>query len=455
MNKQKFAEYLRSPEKLDRESFTDLVRLTEQYPYFQSARTLLAKAAKIKNSKKAGAYVSTAAVYATDRALLKRYINDELIFLSPLTVHESHEAEREIEITQAIKTNKIATTLRVNKEETEAPKPKAKKPIQSSGQIPEGYLQPEDLLNEQPTQLDNMIDELYKDMEQLKINRAKLKEIEDRLIEEEAVDTALRKVSEKITEQSEDLEEREATAPAIDTEEDLSADLEDQIDLSSSEESEKTNEELDSDDFQPSFKISRSNVRIETFDETDEDEITESEHIHSAEVSFKEPEADKAPEIEKEKPIKPSESRAARISRITSEVEISKSLTGESPSVEDSTSEREMKITPSESASTEIEEESEDEGERKKSEQSQIIENFIKSNPSITPARSVANASISDLANYSTELHPDIASEYLAEIYLEQGRKDRAIQIYTNLIVRFPEKSIYFADIIKKLNDQI
>ena len=47
-----------------------------------------------------------------------------------------------------------------------------------------------------------------------------------------------------------------------------------------------------------------------------------------------------------------------------------------------------------------------------------------------------------DLADDSVQLHPEVASEYLAEIYLEQGKKDRAIEIYQSLILKFPQKKI-------------
>ena len=84
-----------------------------------------------------------------------------------------------------------------------------------------------------------------------------------------------------------------------------------------------------------------------------------------------------------------------------------------------------------------------------------IVKKTIKTNPSISPADGAKiKVSSDDLSTGSSELHPDIASEYLAEIYLEQGSHDRAIQIYEALIVRFPEKSVYFADIIKKINEQ-
>lgn len=45
----------------------------------------------------------------------------------------------------------------------------------------------------------------------------------------------------------------------------------------------------------------------------------------------------------------------------------------------------------------------------------------------------------------------DLVSEELAEIYLAQGLRSEAIAIYRKLSLRNPEKSVYFADIIGKM----
>ena len=49
---------------------------------------------------------------------------------------------------------------------------------------------------------------------------------------------------------------------------------------------------------------------------------------------------------------------------------------------------------------------------------------------------------------------PDIRfyTETLAGIYLEQGYRQEAIDIYSQLILRYPEKSVYFAALIDEIN---
>ncbi len=45
----------------------------------------------------------------------------------------------------------------------------------------------------------------------------------------------------------------------------------------------------------------------------------------------------------------------------------------------------------------------------------------------------------------------DLVSEDLAEVYLNQGLKEEALAIYRRLSLLIPEKSVYFAEIIERL----
>jgi hypothetical protein len=47
----------------------------------------------------------------------------------------------------------------------------------------------------------------------------------------------------------------------------------------------------------------------------------------------------------------------------------------------------------------------------------------------------------------------DMVSEELAEVYLAQGLNDMAIETYRKLSLRNPEKSVYFAEIISKIEN--
>lgn len=51
--------------------------------------------------------------------------------------------------------------------------------------------------------------------------------------------------------------------------------------------------------------------------------------------------------------------------------------------------------------------------------------------------------------------HGDFCTETLAQIYLEQDYKDEAIEIYSKLSLRYPEKSVYFATLIDEIKQKL
>ena len=89
----------------------------------------------------------------------------------------------------------------------------------------------------------------------------------------------------------------------------------------------------------------------------------------------------------------------------------------------------------------------------KQQDQKIIIDEFIDINPKIKPSIKPTDVKkpTEDLSAKSTEFEPDSSSEYLASIYIEQNKINKAIAIYESLSLKFPEKKSYFAGLIKKL----
>lgn len=61
-------------------------------------------------------------------------------------------------------------------------------------------------------------------------------------------------------------------------------------------------------------------------------------------------------------------------------------------------------------------------------------------------------ASVTAGAEDPTSDASDFCTETLARIYLEQDYADKAKEIYSKLILRYPEKSVYFATLIEEIN---
>ena len=88
----------------------------------------------------------------------------------------------------------------------------------------------------------------------------------------------------------------------------------------------------------------------------------------------------------------------------------------------------------------------------KQKEQIEIIENFIKTQPTISKNKLMSPpADSSDLAEKSLLYGDNIVSETLVEILLKQGKKDKAIEVLKKLIWKFPQKKAYFAAQIEDL----
>lgn len=67
------------------------------------------------------------------------------------------------------------------------------------------------------------------------------------------------------------------------------------------------------------------------------------------------------------------------------------------------------------------------------------------------PAPQSVSVEPGDLAAGSVEEDPDLVSEELARIYLDQGLESKARDIYAKLSLLYPEKSVYFAEIIDRI----
>ena len=67
------------------------------------------------------------------------------------------------------------------------------------------------------------------------------------------------------------------------------------------------------------------------------------------------------------------------------------------------------------------------------------------------PARPQADRQAAAVPQISEEDFMDICTETLAQIYAEQGHFEQAKNIYSKLILRYPEKNAYFAALIGKL----
>ncbi|MBL7941749.1 MAG: hypothetical protein JNM00_03230, partial [Flavobacteriales bacterium] len=87
----------------------------------------------------------------------------------------------------------------------------------------------------------------------------------------------------------------------------------------------------------------------------------------------------------------------------------------------------------------------------KNSHQRALVDRFIKFEPKITPGKADEYMT-GNIARASIEEDPEIVSETIADLYVKQGKIDRARKAYRKLMELYPEKSIYFAVRLKNLD---
>ena len=550
MNKNELIVFLKDPSKLTTDHLNELEEIIDEDPYFLSARLLLAKGSKELKDSNTKKRVGSAAIYSTDRILLKKYLSSNLFFLDQAVAEESagkpktkkeriQEEAAKSEVVKKVETEKPREDVRPS-----ALKPTPKKRSLEIPSVPSG-------------ELDSLLDELQRDMENLKSSRHHFAEVQQKIEEEDAISEALDR--NKIEPDTKDEQESDKIAPAdvasekpgekVASEKQQKADEEKvkdtEIELDPTEEeifskklrelaqkkedaaqpdakkTEKPREttsneetaEPDDDRAEKSIdepRFSRFATRsylkdlsaeidddFNFFGDEEEDKKVPKKEVSEEKVKVDSKEPEKKEEVadnkknEKKTTKKPSstttkptdkKAKASPKAKTTEKksTKAKPTVTGKAPKTEEKSPSK-AKAAPKspkkkaseEKAKTATEKkptkkasprkksqsatkkdteknDSKDEGKADRSSQRQIIDKFIKESPSIKYVRK-DEASSSDLSEHSGAWDTNLASEYLAEIYLHQGNKKRAKEIYEALILKYPEKKSYFADLISKI----
>ena len=133
------------------------------------------------------------------------------------------------------------------------------------------------------------------------------------------------------------------------------------------------------------------------------------------------------------------------------------------PQQENSSSEQEIKekaesINPEiqnlsyENDSTENTTNNKDKTETGKKDNQALIDAFIENSPRIEVSKNHSSSQI-DISKSSEIEDPDLITETLAKVYIKQKHFSKALKIYKKLILKYPQKSTYFAARMKDVEN--
>ncbi len=81
---------------------------------------------------------------------------------------------------------------------------------------------------------------------------------------------------------------------------------------------------------------------------------------------------------------------------------------------------------------------------RKSDKKQQLIEKFLQEQPKIKPVKNFSNKPLPEVQR-SVEENVNFMTETLANLYIKQGKYEKAIQAFEILRLKYPEKNRYFA----------
>jgi len=497
MEKQQFLQMIKKPKELNSRDITSLEKVLNVFPYFQTAHILTAKASMNSENMLAPSYLKKAAVYAGNRAHLKKFINN-VAFTTASFPEYFEETEEEIE-NQSIELEEI----KENNVEIEQPKVELIEEFEVKEiEIQENSIEVEVVENQFEVDFTNssqdIIEESFTEKIVEEINtETTLEEIHNEILInnlETIVNTVIAEeensISDEVNETLIQLHKVREKALTIlnlveSNSETTEVETSNTIDLNNqfieNEPIQTVKEEILEEEIASlttEIEESEPKLDIENIEEKNEEVV---EEIISVEVPIIKEEKQNLPildtteiatsidissfvednlienvAIEEFKKVEKSIYEFKNISLThTLFEEIATSREGfmnyfgtEPASISDYTldylqnlrKEKRKKKTPS------------------KVQQKEIIDNFIVSKPKLSKITkseiSDSQSNNKDLSEKSVTFSDKLISETFAKILQKQGKKTQAIEMYQKLILKYPQKKTYFVELIKNLEEK-
>ncbi|MEQ9423272.1 MAG: hypothetical protein RJQ09_02555 [Cyclobacteriaceae bacterium] len=421
MNKQKLVELLKEPGTIDQGNLAEVGDLVTKYPYFQSGHALLAAGNQIHNPSGSKQFLTTAAIYATNRALLKKYLGDARGGAQTSDPEDAKVSAKK--------------TITAEPKQDEKPVTKKEEPVDKE-------------------EKESIPDKSIPDKKEEKAEKPKLRETMSLSEERERIRIRRRREREaEIAKEEKQAQEEEPKAKAEEIPQIPQRD--DNLDI------EKLLSELKDG-------YSQLQTNIQSFDQAEKNLTkAEKEEAAQAKTPAKKPAAKAAASKTKETKA-PAKKKAAKST--TKAATTAKKVT-KKPAAKKTTPKASSKTTtpkaeekPPANRKVDLNAISDDDDDlltgdddqSKKKEQKILIDKFIEEEPKLTPQKEQPQEKEppEDLSSKNQVLTDDMVTENLALIMTKQGRVEKAMEIYNKLIWKFPHKKAYFAARIEDLKEQ-
>lgn len=387
--------YIANPQNLGSHDADSLELLRKKFPYFQAIHILIAKCHKNQNTFGFNKNLKLASLYAGNREVLFKFINSEPEKIDPNIEELSIEqSQLKAHIIEELNNSESNSELFIK--------------------IPTEHINPEsfELINSSETKeaantLNEIIEEniLTSETEaEVSLNLATANETEE-IVEETTL---------IITEEI--VEEKQEEAPELITIDEI-GESEEQITISDTEDTD--DEELDFYSWLDNFNTANNNkTNIESLPANKTFEIEENVTINLPE-NFEEENED-----------------VEIIYNPAAWAEIAYDIQA---FVKNSDSDEEKETTTKSNSKVEID---------------NLLDRFIKKNPSISRPKAEFYKP-ENMARKSEEFHGEVVSETLAQLFYKQGHLHTSLEMYEKLMLQNPDKKDIFAARIKSLKEEL